>query len=284
MNFDSDIAIKMLRALDYPYWCPETSYLFFGDGFIHFEHFDINDPKSSTVRLSSGELTSLQYFLSGRGIGELEKERHVVIAHGSNASPVQLAFKFSGKEAADPIIPVIRTTLRNYAVVYAAQFSLYGAVPATLAPIKGVNSSIYVNLLTDEQLAMLNTSEGLGDRYNLERLPLGEVVLDGTVLEREPRAYIATGGALWLDESYWSVCRLSNEQQYDFPAATQREILSRVKRLFRHEGDPEEFIVEQLNDDRKRHERNDLLRSLYSKSFTEALKEVFDVEGERQGE
>ena len=61
------------------------------------------------------------------------KNKVAILAIGSNRSPSQLLRKFGGNEQ----IPVTIVNVKDIDVVYASMISYYGAVPATLWPVKG---------------------------------------------------------------------------------------------------------------------------------------------------
>jgi hypothetical protein len=84
-------------------------------------------------------------------------ERYAILAYGSNSCPDQLLNKnLTG-------VPVLYGRLKGAEAVYAGRKTQKGYVPATLARKKGIRSS-WVTLLTREQLAAMDTSEGL--RHN----------------------------------------------------------------------------------------------------------------------
>lgn len=132
-----------------------------------------------------------------RPLGALDREgRTPVIAAGSNAAPERLAAKFAGQGA---VIPVTRAALHDHAVVHAAHFSSYGAVPATIHPCPGAVAEVFVTWLTAAQLAHMHVSEGVGQRYDY-------MELQGLVLEVEGHghhgwagAYLSRNGALTHD-------------------------------------------------------------------------------------
>jgi hypothetical protein len=80
-------------------------------------------------------------------------ERYAILAYGSNACPHQLLIKNLTN------VPVLYGRLGGAEAVYAGRKTQKGYVPATLARKKGTRSS-WVTLLTREQLAEMDTSEG----------------------------------------------------------------------------------------------------------------------------
>jgi hypothetical protein len=124
------------RALNYPYGRPSSSFLF---GTRDGSHTPVDDP---TV--------------------DLLKNRHAVLAIGSNASPEQLYRKYAHDLG---VIPVISASLNDFDAVFAASITRYGSVPATLLESPGTTVDCHVTFLTDEQLAVMDETEGIGVAY-----------------------------------------------------------------------------------------------------------------------
>jgi hypothetical protein len=108
-------------------------------------------------------------------VDELTRQRHAVLAIGSNASPTQLTRKFLGNRFMDPStqngrIPVLTATVDEVDVVYGAHLASYGALPATLLDTPGACAQVFVTWLTSVQLEQMNETEGLGDAYQLRRI------------------------------------------------------------------------------------------------------------------
>jgi hypothetical protein len=87
-------------------------------------------------------------------------ERHAVLAVGSNGCPGRLLEKFGP----DATIPVLRGTVADSAVVYAARLAGYGAIPATYLPVDGAVSQVWLTLLDGGQLEVMDESEAGYDR------------------------------------------------------------------------------------------------------------------------
>jgi hypothetical protein len=122
-------------------------------------------------------------------------DRVPVIAAGSNAAPQRLAAKFAGWSVA---IPVTRACLHDHAVVYAAHFSSYGAVPATLHPAPGARSEVFVTWLSAAELAHMHTTEGVGARYDYVELSGLRLEVDGHGPVAQAGAYVGRNGALTI--------------------------------------------------------------------------------------
>jgi hypothetical protein len=95
-----------------------------------------------------------------------------VVAHGSYASPAQLVLK-----GFDTAI-VLKCRIFDTAPVLAGYESKYGYVPSTLARMKGQETIIYMNILSEEGLRKMDRSEGRGKDYDLVELQEGKVFLE----------------------------------------------------------------------------------------------------------
>lgn len=162
-----DIAARIRHAELYPYERPRSSFLFDG---------------RAVRRLAS---------LDPSG-------RTPVIAAGSNASPSRLAAKFGADGGP---IPVTRAELHDHAVVFAAHFSSYGALPATLHPCAGAVSEVFVTWLTAVQLERMHATEGVGIRYQHVELGGLRLEVDGHGRVERAGAYLGRHGALALEGS-----------------------------------------------------------------------------------
>jgi hypothetical protein len=106
---------------------------------------------------------ALRSLLKKQGLPSLD-ERYAILAYGSNACPHQLLNKNLTN------VPVLYGRLKGAEAVYAGRKTQKGYVPATLARKSGIRSS-WVTLLTREQLAEMDTSEGRPhDTYVLSEL------------------------------------------------------------------------------------------------------------------
>lgn len=110
------------------------------------------------------KLRDLETLLETRSLPSLA-QRYAILAYGSNACPDQLL----KKNLSD--VPVLYGRLLGAEAVYAGRKTQNGYVPATLAYKKGIRSS-WLTLLTKEQLATMDTSEGRHyNTYVLAELP-----------------------------------------------------------------------------------------------------------------
>jgi hypothetical protein len=158
-----DSVDALARAVGYPYERPAGTFV-----------FDAGTGTATPVDPASLDLTG----------------RHCRLAIGSNASPYRLAQKLEGRRGAIPVVPV---ELRDHDVVYAAMLASYGAVPATLARSPGTTVSVHATLLDDEQLALVDASEGVGRAYRVDEIA-APLVTSPCALPEPVSAYVAIAG------------------------------------------------------------------------------------------
>ena len=114
---------------------------------------------------------------AGDGFKELERAElneaiksnpHWILSYGSNSAKSQLIDKFKDE---DEKIYGIDATLEGYDVVFGAHVSKKGYVPSTLASSSKTSVPCHILLLTDDQLRILNVSEGIKYKtYELEKV------------------------------------------------------------------------------------------------------------------
>lgn len=151
-------------------------------------------------------------------------DRTALLAYGSNASPSVLARKLAATP--DPV-PVVRTALRDFDVVYSAHLSLYGAVPATLARSPGTEATAFVAYLTGEQLTLVSATE---PNYRLARFDRPSCTLERGDAPAELQVYLSRHGALRLDGQEVALTAIEAPGRR-LPAMGQREVLERVRDL-----------------------------------------------------
>ena len=164
--------------------------------------------------------------------------RQPVLAIGANASPERLRLKFEGLADA---IPVERARIHGYAIVYAAHFASYGAIPATLHPDAGAVSELFVTWLSPSQLELMHRSEGVGQRYafrTLERLVL-EIDRGPEVLVAA--AYVSRFGALSSGGAPIRLAAIPSSSA--LPGLDQRAVLEHARRRLAPELDRRAFMT-----------------------------------------
>lgn len=181
------------RALSYPYATPERSYLYREGGAMELpEDFD-----------RSG--------------------RTALLAYGANAAPEALALKLAALPG-EPM-PVERSRLHGFDVVYSAHVSPYGAVPATLLESPGTVAPVFVLFPTAEQHALLTATE-----LNYDLVEIGEM-----------EAYRSKHGCLELDGSPVALAAIRSEGR-TLPELDEPTVLERVRGQLAPELELEEFI------------------------------------------
>jgi len=223
------IEVDLARATSYPYRIPDHSYVY-QDGGI--------EPLTTEVERLDFE------------------GRTPVLAVGSNQSPEQLSRKFVGADWG--MIPVVRTDLKDFDVVYSAHITAYGSVAATLHQAPGVTVSLFVNWLDDRQLERMHETELPNENYEYGRLtgiePLpetGPCVDDLYVYNSRRGVFAPEGEPIGLDEvparnRYW-------------PSRTQPEIQTLVRDHVAPGKPIEDFIGESVTDGKMRQQRSEKL-------------------------
>lgn len=181
------------RALTYPYATPERSYLY---------------------REGRAEELPEDFDRSGRA---------PLLSYGANAAPEALALKLAPLPG-EPL-PVVRSELHGFDIVYSAHVSPYGAVPATLLESPGTVAPVFVLHPTAEQRALLTATEL---NYDL-----------ATVAEMH--AYRSKHGCLELDGSPVALAAVRSQGR-TLPELDQPAVLERVRALLEPGLELEEFI------------------------------------------
>ncbi|HWC47736.1 MAG TPA: hypothetical protein VG448_02520 [Solirubrobacterales bacterium] len=183
----------MRRALTYPYAAPDRSYLY-----------------------REGLAEELPEGFDRRG-------RSPLLSYGANAAPEALALKLAALPG-EPL-PVERSELHGFDVVYSAHVSPYGAVPATIIESPGTVAPVFVLHPTAEQHALLTATE-----LNYDLVQIGEA-----------QAYRSKHGCLELDGSPIALAAVRSQGR-TLPELDQPAVLERVRAQLEPELELEEFI------------------------------------------
>ncbi|MGN9845302.1 hypothetical protein ACTMTI_44995 [Nonomuraea sp. H19] len=168
------------RPLTYPGRIPATSGVLLDDAYIPLRPIRSRPPDE--WRTADQPLKAL---LARHGLAPL-KERHLVIAVGSNAAPSQLRRKFLD-HSVRPAVPMTLADVPGIAPGVSAHVSRWGYVPAAPIEVPGETSRLFVLWLDERQLAALDLTEP-----NYRRRPLGHpITLESAV--RLPPASLYTG-------------------------------------------------------------------------------------------
>jgi hypothetical protein len=187
-------AAILRRALEYPYAAPERSYLY-RDG-------------------RAVELPEEGPDLSGRS---------PLISYGANSAPAALALKLAALPGVE--MPVVRSELEGFDVVYSAHVSPYGAVPATLLESPGTTAPVFVIHPTAEQRALLTASE-----LNYDLVEIG-----GIAVFRSKHGCLSIEGSSVALAAVRSVGRT-------LPELDQPAVLERVRAHVAPDFELEEFV------------------------------------------
>jgi hypothetical protein len=181
MGDSAPAAAILKRALDYPYAVPDDSYLY-RDG-------------------AAQPPPPAGFDLAGRS---------PLLSYGANSSPEALARKLASLPGVE--MPVVRSELEDFDVVYSAHVSPYGAVPATLRESPGTTAPVFVIHPTPEQRALLTASE---PNYDL-------VAVAGIA------AYRSKHGCLELDGSPVALAAVRSRGR-TLPELDEAAVLERVR-------------------------------------------------------
>ena len=198
MGNPEETAAILERALAYPYATPDRSFLYL-DG-------------------AAVELPPAGLDLSGRT---------PLLSYGANAAPEALARKLAPLPGVE--MPVLRSELEGFDVVYSAHVSPYGAVPATLLESPGTTVPVFVIHPTEEQRALLAASE---PNYDL-------IEVDGIA------AYRSKHGPLRLDGSPIALTAVRSSGR-TLPELDEPEVLERLRSLLEPQATLAEFILSRM--------------------------------------
>ncbi|HEX6602396.1 MAG TPA: hypothetical protein VF030_07100 [Solirubrobacterales bacterium] len=194
MGDSAETAAILKRALAYPYAAPERSYLYV-----------------------EGEARELP------GAGPDLSARTPVLSYGANAAPDALARKLAPLPGVE--MPVLRSKLEGFDIVYSAHVSPYGAVPATLLESPGTVAPVFVIYPTEEQRALLTASEP-----NYDLVEVGGIV-----------AYRSKHGCLQIEGSPVALAAVRSAGR-TLPELDEPAVLERVRAQMAPDSSLEEFV------------------------------------------
>jgi hypothetical protein len=205
----------------YPGKRPKFSFLFYGHAVYPI---NVNEGKrlgDSTVAVN-GKDVSLNTALEELNAAKIE-ERYLIISYGSNVNPVQLSLKFQKPEH---VIPMFKGRLRGYDIVYAAQMAPYGSVPATIEKSENTDIEIWISLLDNEQLKIMDETENRGKSYWLVQID-DELTLENREYLSTFYSYISTRGILAVEGRPARLTEI-NASGAKYKAMTETEVLEYI--------------------------------------------------------
>lgn len=227
------------RALAYPFAPPRRSYVFQGGEALFDDAPGFGDALSAAMATP----------------------RVAILASGSNASPTRLMEKFG----AGAVVPTLRANLSGYAVVHSAKFTAYGAMPATFHPHEGARARVFVNLLDEDQLAVMDGTEDLGGEYDRVDAPFPESVEHGALPDAF-QAYISRYGALRHGEAA-ATSAAADQDAPGLTVLTQREAIAHAMGLLEAGDDLPDFVQRVIEDKDFRRVQNAQLKRLTALPF-----------------
>ena len=250
-------------ALAYPFDVPDRSFVYLDGAIFDFDHDSLETWSDAHV-IAEDRAIHIREIVDRANIGQdqVHTDRIPVIACGSNASPQRLKQKFD-QDLPGSLVPTVKATLTHYSVVFAAKFTEYGSMPATLAYTPGAQSEVYVNFLTPEQMAVMDGTETLGCSYDRPVLENAEVQLENGTWVENVHAYISRHGCFapyGEAISLTSVVSLSNP----FAQMEQPAVQRVAKRIFDSPLALDDFVFENISDEDLRRSRSQYLAAHYS--------------------
>ena len=251
MSLAPEDQARVDHALAYPFERPTGDFIFAGGVGVALKQWVSDDPADSV--LEDGR-TAREAF-SPAELDALAAPRHAVIAIGSNSAPQRLREKYGD----DAVVPTLAIRLSGFAVVHSAKFARYASVPATVHPEPGAVANLFVNLLTDDQLAKMDKTEDLGLAY--DRVAMPRAYAEGLPDQAEDvMGYVSLHGPLLIDVA--PAALEAARQTTRLPALSQRAVQAHAQALLGVDGPLEAFILENLGDDTLRQARAERLRDL----------------------
>ena len=178
----------------YPGTRPRWSYCFNSETIYPVRIRD----KRFEVQNDNKDWTDLDQLLKKRTSYSLSN-RYAVLAVGSNACPARLADPDKYGRDASTFIPVFRGWIEDAVSVYVPYMCSYGSVPATIMGKRGASTFLWITLLSEPELRIMDISEGRGSHYDLIELPQAIFLINETLSITSVCAYYESYGLQDLD-------------------------------------------------------------------------------------
>ncbi len=255
------------RAKSYPFLYLPFSYLYINGVFYPHHGLWKEDFEDDSLILKNSVYDHIDKFWPiKKYLSRDFMERIPVLAYGSNAAIDQLQRKFADFNEF-VFIPVIKAKLWNFDVVYSPCFSSYGSVPATLQYSAGTEVDVFVTFLTPQQLQRMHVTEGMhtgNPNYFFARFDDIDITLVNNIEITSIFTYLSTHGCLSLNESEVSLKSIFATNR-KFPSYDQCEVLCELKNYFHSEKELDDFIYENILDDKISELRSERLKSTAKK-------------------
>lgn len=161
------------------------------------------------------------------------RDRHAVVAFGSNRNPHHLAYRMRG--LGSHALPVLCARLHGAAVVFPAYLGLYGVVTSTLLGEPDTVSRVHLLLCDRAQLDALHDAEGTGVRHDFGPLESCWVELDTGERLRRPHVFACRPGVAAIDGAPRRLSRVPVDRSPIQPA-TLEQVTAWLVRLGRAAG------------------------------------------------
>ena len=184
------------EPMAYPGKRPQVSFVFEKESIIPIRIKDGKKIEESLILKNEDDKITLEKYLEQSETTSL-KDRYMIIGYGSNVNPAQLQLKFENVQG---IIPVLKGKLKDFDVVYAAFFSPYAAIPATIEQAKGTTVEVWANFLDKKQMEIMDKTEGREKSYWLVKIDT-EIILENGERFSPVYSYLATSGVLSYKEN-----------------------------------------------------------------------------------
>ena len=252
-------------AKAYPFDVPQRSYVYAKGRALPLDGYTLIHLPQATVQGETGQVR-LADLLSASQIMSLEMDkRHAVLACGSNASPQRLVQKFSDK-LPNAVIPVLRAEVSEFCIVYAANITVYGSIPATFSRLAGASVTTFVTLLTDEQLDIMDETEQLGEEYDRPEFGDKRVTLDCGDKLPAVSGYTNRHGSFLVRGEPVALARVDGKN-IPYLRMTQDEVQSAVHTALDIAHPLDHAIAQNISDAGLRLARAAELRDLHSRTF-----------------
>lgn len=180
-----------------------------------------------------------------------DKYRNFIISYGANASPHYLNKKFKYEVE----LPIIYININNYDVVYANYICSDGTIPTTMIEKKGSQVNIFVYPINERELTTLNESENIDVDYELKEM----ISQDLEFLKADKIYYYkCIHGELKLNNMKISCSEIVGKDRHNLNLK-QYEIQKNISKKF-EVNDMENFILENIQDNKIRNLRNKILK------------------------